>query len=113
MLLVLWECCARLVELESEARSSLTQEEALLLSLENRSEAAAAAVRTLHALGCSLLFSQPLLEAVEKSHGDALAADALSLFLFECARLGLRCKHWMGERPSRRSAKKSLGLPPL
>ena len=60
-------------------------------------EAAQAAVRCLHALGRCQLFSEKLLQEVSVHHIAAADADTLALYLFECGRMGLRCKRYIGE----------------
>ncbi|XP_026191473.1 uncharacterized protein LOC34619194 [Cyclospora cayetanensis] len=57
--------------------------------------AAEAAIRCLHALGRCHLFSEELLRVVSAHHLAAAAPDAFALYLFECGRMGLRCKRYI------------------
>lgn len=58
--------------------------------------AAEATIRCLHALGRCQLFSEKLLQVVSTDHIAAADADSLALYLFECGRMGLRCRRWIG-----------------
>lgn len=81
--------------LNSEARGSLATP--LVTEKAAAIAAAEAAVRCLHALGRCQLFSEKLLQEVSAHHIAAADADTLALYIFECGRMGLRCKRWIGE----------------
>ncbi|KAL8439699.1 hypothetical protein Efla_000369 [Eimeria flavescens] len=66
--------------------------------------AATAGVQCLHALGRCQLFSEQLLGVVSADFLIAMGPDCLALYLFECGRMGLRCKRWIDASIERAAA---------